>query len=209
MTKDMTKPNARQRVLEYLRTHQSVTAGEISRALHVTPANIRHHLSILVSDGRAKVIGERRAHARGRPLQVYGLGDAAAGDNLPGLADALLSNWLAGLPPGEQDSALQALAAQLASIAPVEQVGAVTRRLALAVERLNTLHYRSRWEAHAQGPRVIFEHCPYAAIIGKHPELCRMDAHLLEGLLEAGVTQSAKLEPNARGLPFCMFVVEA
>lgn len=203
----MPKPNARQRILAYLQSQRAATAGELARALHVTPANIRHHLSILVADGRARVLGERHPQGRGRPLQVYGLGDAAAGDNLSGLADAALSQWLAGLPPEVQDSALQALAAQLAAVAPGEQGGAVARRLAPAVERLNALHYQSRWEAHAQGPRVIFEHCPYAAIIGKHPELCRMDKFLLQALLGSEVTQSARLELNARGLPFCMFLV--
>ncbi len=203
----MSKPNARQRILAYLQTHPGVTAGEIGRALRVTPANIRHHLSILVSDGRAKALGERHGPGRGRPLQVYGLGDAAAGDNLSGLADAALFEWLGRLPPVEQDSALQVLAGYLASSAAGGQAGTITRRLALAIERLNALHYQSRWEAHAQGPRVLFEHCPYAAIIAKHPELCRMDKILLQGLLGVEVTQSAKLELNARGLPFCMFVV--
>jgi len=203
----MTKPNARQRVLAYLQAHPGVTAGETSRALRVTPANIRHHLSILVSDGRAKILGERRGQGRGRPLQLYGLGDMAAGDNLSGLADAALSNWLTGLLPEQRDSVLQALAAQMASIASNERTGVIARRLALTIERLNRLHYQSRWEAHAQGPRLIFEHCPYAAIIEKHPELCRMDKFLLQELLGVETTQSAKLELNARGLPFCMFVI--
>jgi predicted ArsR family transcriptional regulator len=204
----MPKPNARQRILAYLQTHPGVSAGEMARALRVTPANIRHHLSILISDGRAKVLGERRLAGPGRPLQVYGLGDVAVGDNLSGLADAVLSQWLAGLPPEEQDSALRTLAAQLAALAAGEPGGAVTRRLALTIERLNALHYQSRWEAHAQGPRIIFERCPYAAILGKHPELCRMDKFLLQTLLRTEVTQSARLELNARGLPFCMFVVK-
>ena len=56
----MPKPNARQRILAYLQSHHGVTAAEVSRALRVTPANIRHHLSILAADGRAKVVGERR-----------------------------------------------------------------------------------------------------------------------------------------------------
>ncbi len=202
----MTKPNARQRILAYLQAHPGVTAGEIGRALRVTPANIRHHLSILVSDGRAKVLGERRGQGRGRPLQVYGPGDAFIGDNLSGLADAALSIWLESLSPEARDSALQALAVRLVSSAADERAGAITRRLALTVERLNKLHYQPRWEAHAQGPRVIFERCPYAAIIAKHPELCRMDKFLLQELLGVEMTQIAKLELNARGLPFCMFV---
>jgi len=52
------------------------------------------------------------------------------------------------------------------------------------------------------GRRVIFEHCPYAPVIGRHPEVCKMDSFLLADLLKAEVTQISKLELNARGLPF-------
>ena len=212
----MPKPNARQRILAYLQSHHGVTAAEVSRALRVTPANIRHHLSILAADGRAKVVGERRpagnaagaGQGRGRPVKVYGLGDTASGDNLSGLADAVLGQWIAGLPPDQRDSALGALAARLADVPVGERSGPIIRRLAQAMTRLNELHYRARWEAHAQGPRVIFEHCPYAAILEKHPELCRMDGFLLEELLGADITQSVRLELNVRGLPFCMFVLK-
>ena len=204
----MPKPNARQHVLAYLQSHHGVTAVEISHALRVTPANIRHHLSILTADGRAKVVGEQRGQGRGRPVQMYGLGDTASGDNLSALADAVLSEWLDGFSPDRRDSVLAALAARLAATPARERTSPITRRLALTMERLNKLHYHARWEAHAQGPRVIFERCPYAAILEKHPELCRIDSLLLKELLGAETTQTAKLELNARGLPFCMFVLK-
>ena len=124
------------------------------------------------------------------------------------MADAALAQWLEGLPPDQRDSALGALAARLADVPVGERSGPIIRRLAQAMTRLNELHYRARWEAHAQGPRVIFEHCPYAAILEKHPELCRMDGFLLEELLGADITQSVRLELNVRGLPFCMFVLK-
>ena len=202
----MTKRSTRQNILAYLQTHPGATAAELARALQVTPANIRHHLSILLSDGRARVVGERQAHGRGRPLQLYGLGDALVGDNLAALADAALSAWLESLSPEARDAVLQALASRLAATAPAVAGLSITRRLALAIERLNAQHYQARWEAHALGPRIIFELCPYAAIIARHPELCRMDKFLLQDLLGLEVTQSAKLELNARGLPFCMFL---
>jgi predicted ArsR family transcriptional regulator len=114
---------------------------------------------------------------------------------------------LAGLPDEQREAVLGMLAGQLASTAPPERTLHITRRLALTIERLNALHYQARWEAHAQGPRVILEHCPYAAILAKHSELCQMDGFLLQDLLGTNVEQSARLELNARGLPFCMFMV--
>jgi predicted ArsR family transcriptional regulator len=81
------------------------------------------------------------------------------------------------------------------------------RRLVSVVERLNGMHYQSRWEAGAEGPRIVLGHCPYAAVISKHPELCQMDAGLLTKLLGGDVRQTAKLEIGAGGLPYCVFVL--
>jgi len=209
VTNVMTKQTARQRILIYLRDHNGVSADEMSRALRVTAANIRHHLSILVADGRVKNIGARPGKTAGRPVHIYGLSDAAIGDNLAGLVGALLSEVLENVPAPALDDLLQSLAARLAPIEPGDATGHITRRLALAIARLNRFGYAARWEAHAAGPRVIFEHCPYAAIIELHPELCRMDTFILSNLLNSDVAQVSKLGLNTRGLPICIFVVGA
>ncbi len=82
----------------------------------------------------------------------------------------------------------------------------VTKRLVRAVARLNELHYQARWEASAAGPRAILGHCPYAAIVAEYTELCRMDAFLLETMFSSSVTQTAKLQLNDKGLPYCAFL---
>jgi len=81
------------------------------------------------------------------------------------------------------------------------------RRLTLAVDRFNELHYQARWEAGIDGARFILGHCPYAAIVAEYPELCRMDAYLLEQRSGSPVEQMAKLQPSAKGYPFCVFRV--
>jgi predicted ArsR family transcriptional regulator len=65
------------------------------------------------------------------------------------------------------------------------------------------MNYHARWEAGQQGPRILFGHCPYAAIIEKHPELCQMDAALLKELFGDDMEQIAKIE-NFQGM--CIFV---
>jgi len=67
------------------------------------------------------------------------------------------------------------------------------KRLNLIVEKLNQMNYHARWEAGREGPRVILGHCPYAAIIGKHPELCKMDAALLKDLMGQSAKQLSKI----------------
>lgn len=74
----------------------------------------------------------------------------------------------------------------------------------MLVEKLNGMHYQARWEAGADGPRIIFGRCPYAAVIEGHPELCQMDVGLLGNALGRDVRQLAKIE-KAQGV--CVFVV--
>jgi len=187
----------RQKILDYLKRNRTVSSRELARTLHMTPANARHHLGILAGDGRVEVVNLRRG-GKGRPEKVYRLAGTLVGDNLSALADALLTE-------ADGKVEMEALGKRIAgeSIASGQPL---MRRLASAVERLNGMHYQSRWEAGAEGPRVVLGHCPYAAVIGKHPELCQMDAALLAKLLGGEVRQTAKLEKGAGGLPYCAFV---
>jgi len=207
MTNVMTNLTSRQRILAYLKLHNGASSTELSRALGVTPANARHHLSILVADGRVKLLGVRLGEMGGRPVKVYGQGNAALGDSLAGLAQALLSQLQAGRTANEQEEFLHALAMRVVPSHANEKGTHITRRLALTIERLNELGYASRWEAHAAAPRIIFERCPYAAVIARHPELCRMDRMILALQLDLSVEQTACLEKNARGTTFCQFAV--
>jgi predicted ArsR family transcriptional regulator len=188
----------RQKILDYLKRNRSVSSRELARALHMTPANARHHLGILAADGRVEVVSQRRG-GKGRPEKVYRLAGTLAGDNLSVLADALLTE--AG-PTLEMEALGERIAGDI-----LESAQPLMRRLASVVERLNGMHYQARWEAGAEGPRIVLGHCPYAAVIGKHPELCRMDAGLLAKLLGGDVRQTAKLEIGAGGLPYCVFVL--
>ena len=188
----------RQKILDYLKRNRTVSSREIARALRMTSANARHHLGILAADGRVEVFSQRQV-GRGRPEMVYQLAGTMMGDNLSTLADALLSE--AGSMV-QMDIIGKHIAGEgVASSQPL------MRRLTSTIERLNSMHYQARWEAGAEGPRIVLGHCPYKAIIGEHPELCRMDAALLTELLQDEIRQTAKLEPGAGGLPFCSFVL--
>ena len=200
----MTMTTARQKVLAYLKKNRLASAQEVARALHVTPANARHHLRILAADGRVTVVSAG-GEGRGRPVKLYGLSAALAGDNLPGLLGSVLDEWLGGLSPSKREQALRSLAGRLAGSPPAE-VGSLMRRLAWTVERLNQLRYPSRWEAGAEGPRLLFERCPYAKVIAAHPELCTMDTALLELLLERPILQVQRNETAVQGL--CPFVFQ-
>jgi len=188
---------ARQKVLSYLNKMRSASAREISRSLKMSTANVRHHLRVLASDGRLEVISARGRDGRGRPEKIYSIPRAALGDNLSGLSEALLV---------EAGSAVrvEVLARRLAGESNLKSEPAA-KRLSLLVEKLNQMKYHSRWEAGPEGPRVIFSHCPYAAIIEKHPELCRMDEALLKELMGQSAEQLTKIGRD--GSLVCLFAM--
>jgi len=187
----------RQKILAYFNKTRSASAREISRALKMSTATVRHHLRLLASDGRLEMTSVRGLDGRGRPEKVYGLPRSALGDNLAALSEALLTE--AG--PAVQ---MEALAKHLMRDSNFASQP-LARRLNLTVEKLNQMNYHAHWEAGSEGPRIIFSHCPYAAIIEKHPELCKMDDALLRELMGQPARQMFKI--GKEGSSVCVFVV--
>jgi predicted ArsR family transcriptional regulator len=83
----------------------------------------------------------------------------------------------------------------------------LTQRLYHTIQILNKLHYHARWEAHADSPRLILGFCPYHRVQARHPELCQVDAFMLEELLQAQVEQIARLVKERNDLTSCIFKV--
>ncbi len=171
-----------QMILDYLTTHATASALELSRALGMTPANIRHHTERLLEQGAIERAPSPREPHRGRPTHAFRLGPARRNQNLDRLVDALLLELVEDLPNELQEAALRQVARRLAPVEePLSQN--LTRRLSEAIHRLNELAYHARWEAHAEGPWIFLHHCPYAAVIKEHAgALCRMDACIIEEL---------------------------
>jgi len=208
MTNVMTKFTARQRILAYFESHPAASPADVARALQVTPANARRHLGILLADGRLQSLGFRPQPGKaGRPQQLFGLSETRLGENFSTLADIALRVWFAPLSAEAQEKAARALAERILPVAEPMRAWHITRRLAFLSEKLTALGYRARWEARAAGLRVVLAHCPYAAIVDRHPELCRMDALILENALFAPVEQLSRREKNELGLPICIFTL--
>ena len=196
---------SRQLILDYLKSKPAATAGEMSRALNTTAANIRHHLAILTDEGAVEVIGERPANKRGRPASLYTLAKQARQHNLSGLSNALLDELLKPLSPSQREETLRRLANHM--VGAIESKDNLTQRLYIAMRRLNEMKYNARWEAHHNAPRVILGHCPFAQILPEHPELCQVDGFIVESLLEKPVEQTEKMAIDNQGATYCKFVV--
>ena len=199
----------RARIIAYLTERPDASASQIARRLGMSAPAVRHHLAILQSDGRIELApASAPGTRRGRPEKRYRLGELLAGNNLAMVADALLSSRGSTPRSGPRKQFLsalkQGLVAQLSPIHPPANAGA---RITGLVERLNALNYRATWEAGEAGPRFAFGHCPYSAIIDRHPELCEMDAAALADLMQAGTRQVSKINKRT-GIPArCIFAV--
>ncbi len=170
----------------------------------MTEANVRHHLSVLQADGRIITIGEARPRKRGRPVKLFGPSESYLGENLAVLADLLLTARFEAISPRARSEAIRSIAADLDThMDPNDQELSVPMRLSRVVEKLDAMHYQAHWEAGARGPRILFAHCPYAAIIARHPELCIMDAELLSKEFGIRAHQMAKI--GTGGALSCIF----
>jgi len=187
----------RQKVLAYLNKNRTASAREIARALQISAATVRHHLRVLAADGRLEMASVRGRDGRGRPEKVFSLPRSALGDNLAALSDILLTDAKPGLK-------VDVLAKRLASQSDLP-IQPLVKRLNLTIEKLNQMNYHARWEAGSEGPRIIFSHCPYAAIIAKHPELCQMDEALIKERIGQTAAQIFKI--GKEGSSVCVFVV--
>lgn len=199
--------STRQRILDYLGHQGRATAGQLARAFGLTAANLRRHLAILAERGLVETAGQAPAKGRGRRELFYTLSAAARPQNLDRLAALLLELIARPELPKRPAARLRRLARRLA--ASPRPSGHITGRLVAAVNRLAELAYQPRWEAQPQAPQLVLGHCPYAAILREHPELCQLDAYLLQELVGEPVEQLTQRQPGPQGLPECIFRVKS
>lgn len=184
--------STRQRLLEIIENRPGATAAELSRALQLTQADIRHHLSNMVEEGLIVTSGTQRSGRRGRPARRFSLAVSTYQDNFDLLSRAFLVTAFETFPATDRSTFLNRVADHLVSGNPTS--GPLSQRLVQAVSQLNELGYQARWEAHAEAPQIIFERCPFATLRPQHPELCQIDIMQLESLSAEPVDQT---ESNA------------
>jgi predicted ArsR family transcriptional regulator len=166
-----------QEIINYLKQHPVATVFEISRALNTSKQNIQYHLNTLSQEKKVTISGTPQSPTTriGRKARGYSANPEGASQNYLVLADHLLSIFLEEGP--DIDARLIILAQNFfpQKIITKNQ----TTRLNEAIQILNSHGYKARWEAHFEGPKVIFTQCPYSGLIDKYPELCSLDRMIL------------------------------
>lgn len=198
--------STRERILAYFQENRVVTVQALSQAWGLTRADIRYHLKALQDEQVIERIPHDStiASRRGRPEQTYRMTTSAIPDNFPSLCSALLDTLFNGQAGHEDELTLHAITRQLAK--NFITTANPPQRLNQAIVFLNQQGYRARWEAHASGPQILLRNCPYAAILSNHPELCKLDRHLLEYLTQANLNQTTQIN-LVGGKPLaCIFI---
>jgi len=102
--------SSRQTILDFLENKRAATPLEIGQALHMTSANVRHHLAILKTEGVVEAVGERTPGKRGRPAKLFTLTSLTRQHNLDELTKALLDELLNQKSPADHQALLQQIA---------------------------------------------------------------------------------------------------
>ena len=188
-------------MLEYIYKNQAASVAELSAALQVTRMDIRYHLKQLTKDGKIERLRSVKTTSKGRPTYFYRIPTRAEPNNYRQIANILLSH---NSKINSEEDLVVFLATEMAAEIPTarQQI----RRLNQLMRYLNDHGYRAGWEAFHNGPRILFRNCPYAEILGDHPELCGMDRRLLEKYLTIDFEQVQKIDRESGKIPGCIFI---
>lgn len=195
-------------ILGYIADHQTGTAKEISQALRMTTANVRHHLNKLLSEGFIEITGTVSRVGRGRPTQIYRLTPKTSQNHSLKLLKLLWEEFIGEKLSKQRASRLTRIARRLIGVVePVD--GGLPQRLYQTVQLLGEMEYEARWEAHADGPQVYLIKCPMASLSPSHMNTCLLDQAILQELVGYPVTQISRRDHHQGGQSYCVFQISS
>lgn len=189
--------STRDRVARSILEHGPSTAAELADRLHLTPAAVRRHLSVLLDVGHVvsreqRVYGQR---GRGRPAKVFCLTDAGRSEFYQAY-DVLAIRALEFLRERGGEQAVVEFAShtmdQVAARFEAE-VGEGSTPAETLVDALNAEGYVASLEPVASGTQLCQYHCPVAHVADAFPELCAAETRIFSELLGSHVQRIATI----------------
>ncbi len=192
-------------ILANLLKFRIVTVNGLSHTIGMTKPDIHYHLQKMLQNEIVEIIKDDNlsSRVRGRPEVKYRISTKRTANNYSELCDHLLSI------PGattKKEGLLRNVAKMM--VPATYPVINLTRTLNLLMVEMNKRAYFARWEAHKNGPVIMFASCPYMALIEKHPELCILDEMILSNYLNCSAKQKGKIDFSLKSLSECVFVIE-
>ena len=189
-----------------LPTRRRVVNFILNERLHLTPAAVRRHLTVLLSDGTLESREQRvfGARGRGRPSKVFVLTDSgrtAFRQAYDDLAIMALKRLAVAAGPG----AIREIATD--RVTCIEERFRAARDRApeapaveLLVEVLAVDGYAPSIRPLHSGTQLLQHHCPIAHVATEFPELCEIETQLFARLLGTHVQRLATI---AHGYGVC------
>lgn len=189
----------RRRVVNFILNEGPQTAKQLAERLHLTPAAVRRHLTVLLSDGTLESREQRvfGARGRGRPSKVFVLTDsgrAAFRQAYDDLAIMALKRLAVAAGPG----AIREIATD--RVTCIEERFRAARDRApeapaveLLVEVLAVDGYAPSIRPLHSGTQLLQHHCPIAHVATEFPELCEIETQLFARLLGTHVQRLATI----------------
>jgi len=199
----------RQAVLEHIKRKGNVTVSEIADLLDISPVTVRHHLYALMADGLVERESLRRGV--GRPDHTYSL--TGAGQRLfPSRYHVLTTHLINVLKTfrSEEDvrDLLEGIVRQLL-LAPGERDGLTPQQRLARLEahfQANDIPIQIRY---VEGSQALLElRCPYYYVSQFHPELCSIDAQVIEEFLHLPMQRTGCLRNGDRSCSFSITLVD-
>lgn len=199
----------RQKIIEYLREHETATVDELSEALdNLTAVTVRHHLDILRSDGMIAPPEVQHRSTPGRPKYVYRLTEKAQSlfpRNFGTLTGTMIEHLKSTFDEEQVNVFFNGVADRMAAqVEPVDGEEPFERRLDRIVEHLTAHGYEAQWEKTRKGYLLHTSNCPYAGIVETHQELCRLDERYISRLLGAAPQRVSHIQEDAES---CSYLV--
>lgn len=189
----------RRRVVDLILHQGPQTAKQLAERLHLTPAAVRRHLTVLLGNGTL-VSREQRvfgARGRGRPSKVFALTDTGRHEFRQAydeLAIAALQRLAAAGGPG----AIREIAED--RVACIEQRFNTARAaepdrapLDLLADALYDDGYAPAIRPLQGGDQLLQHHCPVAHVAAEFPQLCEIETQLFSRLLGRHVQRLATI----------------
>jgi len=189
----------RERVANSIMEEGPSTAVDLAQRLHLTPAAVRRHLDLLLSDGVIEAREQRinGARGRGRPAKVFVVTDAGR-DHFDQAYDDLASHALRYLQATGGDAAVQAFARHRVieledRIRPLIESAAPEDRPSVLAAALTEDGYAASAKTGPGGAQVCQHHCPVAHVAEEFPQLCEAETEVFSRLLGSHVQRLATI----------------
>ncbi|MFZ1412691.1 MAG: metalloregulator ArsR/SmtB family transcription factor [Micropruina sp.] len=189
--------STRARVASSILEHGPSTASDLSKQLHLTPAAVRRHLSVLLQVGHLtsreqRIYGHR---GRGRPAKVFLLTDRGRAEFYQAY-DRLAIRALGYLRETSGSDAVRQFAEGMTAgvEARFEAIKAeYDAPLDALVQALTDEGYVASVQALASGQQLCQHHCPVAQVAAEFPELCEAETRAFARLLGSHVQRLATI----------------